>query len=152
MIVDIFIAVILLLSLISGYLGGGYREIVRIFTLVCCFVIYSLDSVRGFIIGYAGSATVVVTPVIFIIFYFVISRLSLWLLSGLIEQKEGITGGFNKMLGLFAGLVKFFVILLITVYTIRYLQSKGILVEFKFSMSQSFFFSFGSKIIELISA
>lgn len=152
MIIDISIAVILILSLISGYLGGGYREIVRIFTIICCFILYSFASVKSFIVDYAGSASFIVTPVLFVIFYFLVSKLLFWLFSGLIEQKEGITGGFNKFLGIFAGLVKFMVILLLMVYTLKYLQSKGILVELKPYLTQSYFFNFGRKIIEFVSA
>ena len=140
MFVDIFILVLLLGGMVSGWFSGGFREVLRIAVLLVLMAVVALPSVRS-VMPSGGSFAIVLNIVIFSAAWTALYYLLFWVLKGVITVKEGVWGSFNRALGIFFGFVKTLLIVVFFVYLASLAFRAGLLVEWKQPCSHSVIFS-----------
>jgi len=147
--VDLICTLVFLAAMLAGYLAGGFREIIKVVLMVGLMVLFLLPSVREFFLmfGVAANGAFIVA---FIAVYIAASWLSLWLMKGIVESREGTVGSVNKGIGVVAGFVKATMLLIFAAYIIRFLWSKRMLAEVKPHLDDSFIFSIASAILDFL--
>ena len=148
---DLLLVVFLFIAAGAGYLGGGFKELVKIGSLLVLIGLYSLPSVKSGIIGVTGPHFSYIAILgSFVFFYFILQKLLIWVLSSLVTHREGALGALNKMTGVLFGAIKALAVFLFVTALILFMWEKNILVEIKDMMNHSIFFKFLSFIVRQI--
>lgn len=149
MIVDIIFAVFLLLTVIAGYLAGGFREILKFLVFIAVFLLFNVPSLQSAMQQISGKGSYTGFFIIcFLIVYAVLYQILYFSLKGLITEKEGLTGGLNKILGVIFGFLRGILILIVMIFIFEALLKRGIFVEFRESAYDSLFYSVVRSILD----
>lgn len=149
MIVDIIFAVFLLLTVIAGYLAGGFREILKFIVFIAVFLLFNVPSLQAVLLQISGKGSYTAFFIIcFLIVYAVLYQILYFSLKGLITEKEGITGSLNKMLGIIFGFLRGILILIVMIFIFEALLKRGVFVEFRESAYDSLFYSVVRSILD----
>lgn len=149
MIVDIIFAVFLLLTVIAGYLGGGFREILKFVVFIAVFFVFNVPSLQSVLLQLSGKGGYAAIFIIsFLVVYTALYYILYFSLKGLITEKEGVTGTMNKLLGTIFGFLRGIVILIVMIFIFEALLKRGIFTELKSSAYDSLFYSVVRSILD----
>ncbi len=129
---DIVFAIFILLAMISGYIGGGFKEILKLVIfaiLFCAFKIPSLENTMQELAGPKFYTTFYIVS--FLAAYFLIYKLTFFALRDLIKEKEGALGKTNRTLGVLAGFFKGAAVIFVMAYIFNSLIKHNIFTELK---------------------
>ncbi len=142
MTLDIIFAVFVLLAMLAGYLGGGFKEILKLVIFVVIFAAFKIPSLESAMQELAGPKFYTAFyAVSFVVAYFVIYKLLFFALRDLIKEKEGALGATNKTLGVVVGFFKGTAVLFVLIYIFDSLLKHKILIELKPYTEESVIYS-----------
>ncbi len=150
--IDLLFLVFIIIAAGAGYLGGGFKELVKLSCLIFLIGLYSLPSVKNNIISITGpELSYVVILGSFVVIYFISQKLLSWVMSSLISHREGALGALNKGTGVFFGVIKSMAVILFLTALIIFLWERGVLVELREKVNSSIVFSLMSSIVKIFS-
>lgn len=142
MIFDIIVAIFIVITMTSGYVAGGFREILKIISFAGIFVIFNVPSFKNALLSFSGTGNYTAYYIIsFLVLYIVLYQVLFFSMKGLVVEKEGVTGEINKTLGITFGFFRGIMILVVAVFIFEALQKKNIFIEFKSFADDSLFYS-----------
>lgn len=149
MIFDSIAVIFILLAMIAGYLGGGFRELLKLIILAGVFTIFKIPSVESAMKEFAGpSLYTSFYIVVFLATYFFLYLIFFFTLRGLIKEREGALGELNKTIGVAAGFFRGIAILFVMIYIFEALLKKNIFTEFKPYAADSLFYDIVKAVLE----
>lgn len=132
MTLDIIFAVFILLAMVAGYLGGGFKEIFKLVIFAVIFAAFKIPSLESAMQELAGPKFYTTFYIVaFILSYFLIYKLLFFALKDLIREKEGALGKTNKTLGIIFGFFKGLMIIFVMIYIFDSLVKHNIFIELK---------------------
>ena len=132
MALDIVFAVFIALAMFAGCIGGGFKEILKLFIfagIFAAFKIPSFETAMQELVGPKFYTTFYIAA--FAVSYFVTYKLLFFALRDLIKEKEGALGAANRVLGVSVGLIKGLAVVFVAVYIFDSLLNHNIFVELK---------------------
>lgn len=130
MTLDIIFALFILLAMISGYIGGGFKEILKLDIFILIFVAFKIPSLENAIKEIAGPNFYTGLFIfLFLTAYLFIYKLTFFALRNLIKEKEGALGATNKIFGLIVGFFKGSAVIFVMIYIFDSLLKHHIFIE-----------------------
>ena len=152
MTLDIIIAAFLILTMVAGYISGGFRELAKIVVFVAVFILFELPPVESAMKEISGASYYTSFYIIaFLITYFALYYALFFSLKGIFIAKEGALGEANRTVGIFAGLFRGVLILTVMVYILEALLERGFFVGIRPYSKDSMFYSMISFVLETLS-
>lgn len=133
-IADIIFFVFIIISILSGYLSGGFREILKLCCLIISFFVFMLNSVEQAIFDVVGVTFYHFAKFIgFFLVYFLLYLVFKWLFHGVISIKEGVFGRMNRTFGIMAGILKscFVILFFVSILNFMWSPRRAVLLEVK---------------------
>jgi uncharacterized membrane protein required for colicin V production len=132
MTLDIILAVFILLAMVAGYLGGGFKEIFKLIIFAVIFAAFKIPSLESAMQELAGPKFYTTFYIVaFIGSYFLIYKILFFVLRDLIKEKEGALGATNKTLGIIFGFFKGLAVIFVMIYIFDSLVKHNIFTELK---------------------
>ena len=132
MTLDIILAVFILLAMVAGYLGGGFKEIFKLVIFAAIFAAFKIPSFESAMQELAGPKFYTTFYIVaFIGSYFLIYKILFFVLRDLIKEKEGALGKTNKTLGIVFGFFKGLAVIFVMIYIFDSLVKHNIFTELK---------------------
>jgi len=132
MTLDIILAVFILLAMVAGYLGGGFKEIFKLIIFAVIFAALKIPSLESAMQELAGPKFYTTFYIFtFIVSYFLIYKILFFVLRDLIKEKEGALGATNKTLGIIFGFFKGLAVIFVMIYIFDSLVKHNIFTELK---------------------
>ena len=152
MTLDIIIAVFLVLTMVAGYISGGFRELAKIVVFVAVFILFELPPVEALMKEVSGASYYTSFYIIaFLVTYFVFYYTLFFCIKGLLIAKEGALGEANRTVGIFAGLLRGVLILILMVYVLEALIERGFFIGIVPYSKDSMFYSMINFVLEILS-
>jgi uncharacterized membrane protein required for colicin V production len=152
MVLDIAVAVFLILTMTSGYIAGGFRELAKIVVFITVFTLFKLPPVEALMKDIAGASYYTSFYVLsFLGTYFIFYYALFFSIKGILIAKEGALGEANRTIGIFAGFIRGILILIIMVYILEALLVRGFFVGILPHSKNSMFYSLVKYVLEMIS-
>lgn len=132
MIIDIISGIFVLLAMLAGYLGGGFKEIIRLAVMIALLFILKIPSISDAMLSISGPRFYTTFFIIsFLLSYFLIYKLIFFALSDFIKVKEGALGATNKTLGIVVGFFKGVLVLFTLIWMLEAIMGHGLMIELK---------------------
>ncbi len=132
MTLDIIFAVFILLAMVAGYLGGGFKEIFKLIIFAAIFAAFKIPSLESAMQELTGPKFYTTFYIVaFIVSYFLIYKILFFALRDLIKEKEGALGATNKTLGIVFGFFKGLAVIFVMIYIFDSLVKHNIFIELK---------------------
>lgn len=149
MTLDIILVVFILLAMLAGYLGGGFKEIFKLIIFALIFAALKIPSLESTMQELAGPKFYTTLYIFtFIISYFLIYKILFFVLRDLIKEKEGALGKTNKTLGIIFGFFKGLAVIFVMIYIFDSLVRHNIFIELKPYTEDSILYSVSKAVMD----